>query len=105
MARPILLASQCTLPIRRIAVAYDGSVGADRALQAAVDIADPDTPVGARGVGEPPVGAGFGADADGATQQVGVDRLGAHDLGQSAAGAAAASFAKAVARKALGQGG
>ena len=29
--------------------------------QAALDIADPDTPVGARGVGEPPVGAGFGA--------------------------------------------
>jgi CO/xanthine dehydrogenase Mo-binding subunit len=29
--------------------------------QAALDLADPDTPVGARGVGEPPVGAGFGA--------------------------------------------
>ena len=29
--------------------------------QAALDIADPDTPVGARGVGEPPVGAGYGA--------------------------------------------
>ena len=28
---------------------------------AAVDIPDPETPVGARGVGEPPVGAGFGA--------------------------------------------
>jgi len=28
---------------------------------AALDLADPDTPVGARGVGEPPVGAGFGA--------------------------------------------
>jgi CO/xanthine dehydrogenase Mo-binding subunit len=28
--------------------------------QAALVIADPDTPVGARGVGEPPVGAGFG---------------------------------------------
>ncbi len=27
----------------------------------ALDIPDPDTPVGARGVGEPPVGAGFGA--------------------------------------------
>ncbi len=27
----------------------------------ALDIADPETPVGARGVGEPPVGAGFGA--------------------------------------------
>jgi xanthine dehydrogenase molybdenum-binding subunit len=29
--------------------------------QAAVGIADPDNPVGARGVGEPPVGAGYGA--------------------------------------------
>jgi CO/xanthine dehydrogenase Mo-binding subunit len=28
---------------------------------AAMDIADPETPVGARGVGEAPVGAGFGA--------------------------------------------
>jgi xanthine dehydrogenase molybdenum-binding subunit len=28
---------------------------------AAVDIADPETPVGARGIGEPPVGAGYGA--------------------------------------------
>ena len=28
---------------------------------AALDIADPETPVGARGVGEAPVGAGFGA--------------------------------------------
>ena len=27
----------------------------------ALDIADPETPVGARGVGEPPVGAGYGA--------------------------------------------
>ena len=39
VARPILLASQCQLPIERIAVAYDGSMGADRALQTAVDIA------------------------------------------------------------------
>jgi CO/xanthine dehydrogenase Mo-binding subunit len=28
---------------------------------AALDIPDPETPVGARGVGEAPVGAGFGA--------------------------------------------
>jgi CO/xanthine dehydrogenase Mo-binding subunit len=28
---------------------------------AAVDLPDPETPVGARGVGEPPVGAGVGA--------------------------------------------
>jgi CO/xanthine dehydrogenase Mo-binding subunit len=27
----------------------------------ALDIADPETPVGARGVGEPPVGAGYGS--------------------------------------------
>ena len=39
VARPVLLASQCAVPIRRIAVAYDGSIGADRALQASVDIA------------------------------------------------------------------
>jgi len=36
-------------------------VPADGLHQAALDLADPDTPVGARGVGEPPVGAGFGA--------------------------------------------
>jgi hypothetical protein len=36
-------------------------VPADGMHQAALDIADPDTPVGARGVGEPPVGAGIGA--------------------------------------------
>ena len=29
---------------------------------AALDIPDPETPVGARGIGEPPVGAGYGAD-------------------------------------------
>jgi CO/xanthine dehydrogenase Mo-binding subunit len=29
--------------------------------QAALDLPDPETPVGARGVGEPPVGAGVGA--------------------------------------------
>jgi xanthine dehydrogenase molybdenum-binding subunit len=36
-------------------------VPADGMHHAALDLADPDTPVGARGVGEPPVGAGFGA--------------------------------------------
>lgn len=39
VARPVLLASQAVIPIRRIAVAYDGSIGADRALQTSVDIA------------------------------------------------------------------
>ena len=34
---------------------------ADGLHQAAVNLPDPDTPVGARGVGEPPVGAGYGA--------------------------------------------
>ncbi len=33
--------------------------------QAALDLADPDTPVGARGVGEPPVGAGYRRGAGG----------------------------------------
>jgi xanthine dehydrogenase molybdenum-binding subunit len=36
-------------------------VPADGLHQAALDIADLDNPVGARGVGEPPVGAGYGA--------------------------------------------
>jgi CO/xanthine dehydrogenase Mo-binding subunit len=36
-------------------------VPADGMHQAALDIPDPETPVGARGVGEPPVGAGVGA--------------------------------------------
>jgi xanthine dehydrogenase molybdenum-binding subunit len=36
-------------------------VPADRMEHAALDIPDPETPVGARGVGEPPVGAGVGA--------------------------------------------
>jgi CO/xanthine dehydrogenase Mo-binding subunit len=36
-------------------------IPADGMHHGALDIADPDTPVGARGVGEPPVGAGYGA--------------------------------------------
>jgi CO/xanthine dehydrogenase Mo-binding subunit len=39
----------------------------------ALNIADPDTPVGARGVGEPPVGAGFGAVLNAITDAIGVD--------------------------------
>jgi xanthine dehydrogenase molybdenum-binding subunit len=39
----------------------------------ALDIADPETPVGARGVGEPPVGAGFGAVINAIADAVGVD--------------------------------
>ena len=39
----------------------------------ALDIADPETPVGARGVGEPPVGAGYGAVLNAIAGAVGVD--------------------------------
>jgi xanthine dehydrogenase molybdenum-binding subunit len=43
-------------------------------LQAtALDIPDPETPVGARGVGEPPVGAGYGAVLNAISDAVGVD--------------------------------
>jgi len=40
---------------------------------AALDLADPETPVGARGVGEPPVGAGYGAVLNAIADAVGVD--------------------------------
>jgi CO/xanthine dehydrogenase Mo-binding subunit len=39
----------------------------------ALDIPDPETPVGARGVGEPPVGAGYGAVLNAIADAVGVD--------------------------------
>ncbi len=39
----------------------------------ALDIPDPETPVGARGVGEPPVGAGFGAILNAIADAVGED--------------------------------
>ena len=39
----------------------------------ALNIADPETPVGARGVGEPPVGAGFGAILNAIADAVGED--------------------------------
>ena len=39
----------------------------------AVDLPDPETPVGARGVGEPPVGAGYGAVMNAIADAVGVD--------------------------------
>ena len=39
----------------------------------ALDIPDPETPVGARGVGEPPVGAGYGAVMNAIADAVGVD--------------------------------
>ena len=39
----------------------------------ALNIADPETPVGARGVGEPPVGAGFGAVLNAIADAVGVE--------------------------------
>jgi CO/xanthine dehydrogenase Mo-binding subunit len=40
---------------------------------AALDIPDPETPVGVRGVGEAPVGAGFGAVLSALTDAVGDD--------------------------------
>ena len=39
----------------------------------ALDIPDPETPVGARGVGEPPVGAGYGAVLNAIADAIGVD--------------------------------
>jgi xanthine dehydrogenase molybdenum-binding subunit len=39
----------------------------------ALDMADPETPVGARGVGEPPVGAGYGAVMNAIADAVGED--------------------------------
>ncbi len=39
----------------------------------ALDLADPETPTGARGVGEPPVGAGYGAVMNAIADAVGVD--------------------------------
>ena len=39
----------------------------------ALNLADPETPVGARGVGEPPVGAGYGAVMNAIADAVGVD--------------------------------
>jgi CO/xanthine dehydrogenase Mo-binding subunit len=39
----------------------------------ALDIPDPETPVGARGVGEPPVGAGYGAVLNAIASAIGVD--------------------------------
>jgi CO/xanthine dehydrogenase Mo-binding subunit len=40
---------------------------------AALDIPDPETPVGARGIGEPPVGAGMGAVLNAIAAAVGDD--------------------------------
>ena len=39
----------------------------------ALDLPDPETPVGARGVGEPPVGAGYGSVLNAIADAVGVD--------------------------------
>ena len=44
-----------------------------RMLSAALDMPDPETPVGARGVGEPPVGAGLGAVLSAIADAVGDD--------------------------------
>jgi CO/xanthine dehydrogenase Mo-binding subunit len=43
---------------------------------AALDLPDPETPVGARGVGEPPVGAGVGAVLAAIANAVGDDVFG-----------------------------
>ncbi len=50
-------------------------IPADGLHPAALDIADPDTPVGARGVGEPPVGAGYGAVLAAIADALGDDML------------------------------
>ena len=52
---PLALRFHHTKPLTILDVPADGM------RQAALDKADPETPVGARGVGEPPVGAGVGA--------------------------------------------
>src|SRR5581483_4151670 len=39
----------------------------------ALDMADPETPVGARGVGEPPVGAGYGSILNAIADAIGED--------------------------------
>jgi xanthine dehydrogenase molybdenum-binding subunit len=39
----------------------------------ALDLADPETPVGARGTGEPPVGAGYGSVLNAIADAVGVE--------------------------------
>jgi CO/xanthine dehydrogenase Mo-binding subunit len=44
-----------------------------RLQAAALDMPDPETPVGARGVGEPPVGAGIGSVLNAIADAVGVD--------------------------------
>jgi CO/xanthine dehydrogenase Mo-binding subunit len=51
----------------------DVPVASARMQSAALGIADPETPVGARGVGEPPVGAGYGAVLNAIADAVGVD--------------------------------
>ena len=44
-----------------------------RCTRSALDIPDPETPVGAKGVGEPPVGAGYGAVLNAIADAIGVD--------------------------------
>jgi xanthine dehydrogenase molybdenum-binding subunit len=51
----------------------DVPVAESRLQAAALGIADPETPTGARGVGEPPVGAGYGAVMNAIADAVGVD--------------------------------
>jgi CO/xanthine dehydrogenase Mo-binding subunit len=51
----------------------DVPVGGSRLRAVALGIPDPETPIGARGVGEPPVGAGYGAVLNAISDAVGVD--------------------------------
>ena len=58
-----MLNIEAVLAARKAETATVGGIAesvleADRMAWAALDIPDPETPVGARGIGEPPVGAG-----------------------------------------------
>ena len=70
--RPAVRAvARAALPLQQ--AADDSRHPARTCRPTALDIADPETPVGARGVGEPPVGAGYGAVMNAIADAVGVD--------------------------------
>ena len=62
--------ARAALPLQQAA---DDPRHSRRLQTEALDIADPETPVGARGVGEPPVGAGYGAVLNAIADAIGVD--------------------------------